>query len=188
LASETVEREIEMKRAGIIAALSAFFVVMLASAALAAVSPGTYLPTIDPANAPSGAHLQTGSIFCTVAADLSVTCSSYELSGVGHTNADVSLSANYTAIIDCFNPGTNPNNPIESHVGTYSPEDSDALTSSKNGRLRVPSESVSFANAPVGCPNANWTPVVREGSVQLLNFSYTLTFEGFTSPYIVISA
>src|SRR6266487_6100070 len=87
------------------------------AAASAAVAPGTYGPnpgSFNPANAPGSSHLTSGSPSCTVNADLSIDCSAYVLGGVGHTNADVLLTANYTAIVDCFNPGTNPNNPIES--------------------------------------------------------------------------
>ena len=161
------------------------------AAASAAVSPGTYTPTADSfnsANAPGSSHLTSGSPSCTVNADLSINCSAYVLGGVGHTNADVVLTANYTAIVDCFNPGTNPNNPIESHQTTFSPTDADTATSSRNGQLAVPAESVSFAGAPVGCPNPNWTPTIRPGSVTLLSFTYTLTFAGFSSPYITITA
>jgi hypothetical protein len=161
------------------------------AAASAAVSPGTYTPTADSfnsANAPGSSHLTSGSPSCTVNADLSINCSAYVLGGVGHTNADVALTADYTAIVDCFNPGNNPNNPIESHETTFSPTDADTVTSSRNGQLAVPTESVSFAGAPVGCPNPNWTPTIRPGSVTLLSFTYTLTFAGFSSPYITITA
>ena len=109
------------------------------------------------------------------------------LGGVGHTNANVALTANYTAIIDCYNHGVNPNNAVESHQTSFSPTSQTAVTSSKNGQLSVPTRSVSFSGAPIGCPNANWTPTIRPGSQTLLSFSYTLTFAGFTSPYITIS-
>jgi hypothetical protein len=152
------------------------------------VTPGTYYPTIDSSAAPQGTHLKSGSIYCTVDSNLTVTCPQYTLAGVGNTNADVLLTANYTATIDCYNPGTNPNNPIESHTTTYSPKDERTEAPTKNGNLTVHSKSVSFANAPVGCPNPNWTPVVRSGSVVLQSFSYTVTFAGFSSPYATISA
>src|SRR5262245_49812673 len=85
--------------------------------AFANVAPGTYTPTagsFNSANAPGSSHLASGSPSCTVNADLSIDCSAYVLGGVGHTNADVLLTANYTAIIDCFNHGVNPNNAVES--------------------------------------------------------------------------
>ena len=53
--------------------------------------------TINPANAPGGTHLQSGTIGCSVGQDgLTVTCNGFELAGVGNTNADVSLTASYS--------------------------------------------------------------------------------------------
>jgi hypothetical protein len=179
-----------MRRIGIIGGLPMLLVALFASAAFA-VTPGTYTPTADSfnsANAPGSSHLASGTVQCVVNADLSINCSPYVLGGVGHTNATVSLTADYTAIVDCFNPGTNPNNPIESHETTFSPTSTVTVASTRNGQLRVPARSVSFSGAPIGCPNPNWTPTIRPGSVQLLEFTYTLTFQDFTSPYITITA
>lgn len=156
---------------------------MTATTAIAAVSE----PIINPANAPSGTHLQTGTIGCTVdPTTLAVTCTTFELAGVGHTNATVSLVANYSAIVDCFNPGTNPNNPIESHTTSFTVSSTATITSTKNGRLTVPQQTVSPSSVTQVCPNPNWTPVIREGTLQV-SFTYTLTFEGFTGPYITIT-
>ena len=179
-----------IRRIGIVGGLPMLLIALFAAAAFA-VTPGTYTPTADSfnaANAPGSSHLSSGTVQCLVNNALAVNCSNYVLGGVGHTNADVTLSANYTAIVDCFNPGTNPNNPIESHQTTFSPSTTATLTSSRNGQLRVPAQSTSFSGAPVGCPNPNWTPTVRPGSVTLLDFTYTLTFAGFSSPYITITA
>jgi len=142
---------------------------------------------INDANAKSGTHLQAGTIDCTVGADLSVSCSGFELAGVGHTNADVVLVANYAATVDCYNPGVNPNNPIESHETTFSAEESFNVTSTKNGRMLVPATSVDPNAVAQGCPNPNWTPTIREGTLALTSFSYSLTFAGFTDPYILIT-
>lgn len=180
----------KMRRVGIVTALSMFLVALSASAAFAAVGPGTYSPTSDSfnsANAPGSSHLTSGTPQCVVNDARDVNCSAYVLGGVGHTNADVLLTASYSAIIDCFNGGTNKNNPVESHTTSFSPTSRATVASTKNGQLSVPTQSVSFSGAPVGCPNANWTPVIRPGSVTLNSFSYTLTFAGFTSPYITIS-
>jgi hypothetical protein len=166
-----------MKRAGIITTLAMLLMALSASVALAAT-------TIDPANAPSGTHLQSGTIGCTVNTDLSVSCSAFELAGVGNTNANVSLSASYSATIDCTNHGGNL---VESHTATFSDSDSAAVTSSKNGRMRVPAQSVSPFAAPQVCPNPNWTPSIRSGTLVLNSFTYTLTFAGFASPYITIT-
>jgi hypothetical protein len=160
-------------------------------AAASAVTPGTYTPTADSfnsANAPGSSHVSSGSPSCTVNANLAISCSAYVLGGVGHTNATIDLSADYTATIDCFNKGTNPNNPVESHTTTFSADSTATVASTRNGQLRVPSQSVSPFSAPQVCPNPNWTPQIRPGSLQLLDFTYTLTFAGFTSPYITITA
>jgi hypothetical protein len=143
--------------------------------------------TIDAENAKSGTHLQAGSIGCTVGADLSVSCSGFELAGVGHTNADVVLTANYTATVDCYNPGVNPNNPIESHETSFSAEESFNVESTKNGRMLVRATSVDPNAVAQGCPNPNWTPTIREGTLALTSFSYSLTFAGFTDPYILVT-
>lgn len=175
-----------------IATASLFWVVtsLMTGVASAAVSPGTYTdPNFeDNTNHPGSADLKSGTVQCVVNADLDVDCSRYVLSGVGHTNADVSLTAHYTATVDCYNPGNNPNNPIESHETTFSPTSTNTVISSRNGQLTVPAQSASFSGAPIGCPNENWKPTIREGSVVLVDFIYTLTFEGFGSPYITISA
>ena len=160
-------------------------------AAAWAVTPGTYTPTADSfssANAPGSSHLASGTVQCVVNASLDVSCSPYVLGGVGHTNATVDLAGNYTAIVDCFNPGTNPNNPIESHTTTFTAESTATVASTRNGQLRVPAQSVSAGQVGQVCPNPNWTPRIRPGTLQLLSFTYTLTFEGFTSPYITITA
>jgi hypothetical protein len=140
--------------------------------------------TINPAYAPSGTHLQSGTIGCTVNADLSVSCSGFELAGVGNTNAVASLTASYSGTIDCRNHGGNV---VESHTATFSDTDTVQLTSSRNGRLRVTERSVSAGGAPQVCPNPNWTPEIRRGTLVLNSYTYTLTFAGFSSPYITIT-
>jgi hypothetical protein len=156
-----------------------------------AVSPGLYTGTIFDENAPSGTHLQTGSIECRVLPNLSVRCSQsiFELAGVGHTNVDVLLTADYAAIVDCFNPGdpSNKNNPIESHETTFSAEKEATIASLKNGRLAVPPQQVDPEAVAQGCPNPNWEPTIRPGTLELLSFTYTVTFEGYENPYIVIT-
>jgi hypothetical protein len=166
-------------------------VITFAAPALAAVSPGVYTPTADSfnsANAPGSSHLTSGSPSCTVNADLSIDCSAYVLGGVGHTNATVALAASYSATIDCFNPGTNPQNPIESHTASFSANSTATVASTRNGQLSVPTRSVSPFSAPQVCPNPNWTPQIRSGTLVLNSFTYTLTFAGFSSPYITITA
>jgi|SRR5215211_6481714 len=170
-----------MRRVGIITALSMLLLAVSASVALAAIT-----TTINPANAPSGTHLQSGAIGCAVGSDgLSVSCSAFELAGVGNTNAVVSLTANYSAIIDCRNPGGNI---VESHETTFSATNEATLTPTRNGRLRVGARSVSpDLELAEPCPNPNWTPEFQPGTLTLDSFTYTLTFDGFTGAYITIT-
>jgi hypothetical protein len=163
-------------------------VITFAAPALAAVAPGTYTPTagsFNPANAPGSSHLTSGSPSCTVNADRSIDCSAYVLGGVGHTNATVDLAASYSATIDCTNHGGNL---VESHTSNFSADSTATVASTRNGQLRVSAQSVSPFSAPQVCPNPNWTPSIRGGTVTLNTFTYTLTFAGFSSPYITITA
>jgi hypothetical protein len=168
-----------MRRAGVIATLVTLLVALSASVALAAT-------VISPANAPSGTHLQAGTIGCGVGTDgLTVTCTAYELAGVGNTNADVLLSATYSGVVDCRNHGGNV---VESHETTFSDETGGTVRSSRNGRLRVGAQEVSpDLDLAEPCPNPNWTPEFHAGSPTLDSFTYTLTFAGFSSPYITIT-
>ena len=177
-----------MRRLGIITAFLSLVMVVTAAVAVAAVGPGTYTPTsgsFNPANAPGSSHLTSGTVQCVVDSSLNVNCSAYVLGGVGHTNAAVSLSASYSATIDCTNHGGNL---VESHTATFSDSNSATVRSSKNGQLSVPAESASAFGAPQVCPNPNWTPSIRAGTLVLNSFTYTLTFEGFASAYITITA
>jgi hypothetical protein len=156
--------------------------VMTASVALAAIT-----TTINPANAPSGTHLQTGAIGCTVASNnLDVSCTQFELAGVGHTNAVLTLSVTYTADVTCSNKGVNPQNAVEAQGSTFTDSTSTPLTSSKNGRLTVPAQSKSFpGTTSSACPNGNWTATFTNKTLK--SFTYTLTFDGFSDPYITIT-
>lgn len=180
-------RQIEMRQIALTVLLTVGMIAV-SSVALAVVAPGTYSPTDDSfnsANAPGSSHLTSGTPECKVNNDLSIDCSAYVLGGVGHTNATVDLLAAYKATIDCTNNGGNL---VESHTTTFSDESKATATSTKNGQLSVPARSVSPFSAPQVCPNPNWTPSIREGTLQLLSFKYTLTFAGFESPYITITA
>ena len=109
-------------------------VLALVIGAVAALATGA-LATTDPANAPSGTHLQSGAIGCAVQSDgLTVSCTAFELGGVGNTNASLSLSATYSGVVDCRNHGGNV---VESHETTFSATNEATLTPNRNGRLRV---------------------------------------------------
>jgi len=160
-------------------------VLALVIGAVGALATGA-LATIDPANAPSGTHLQSGAIGCAVQSDgLTVSCTAFELGGVGNTNASLSLSATYSGVVDCRNHGGNV---VESHETTFTASNTATLTPSRNGRLRVGARSVSpDLDLAEPCPNPGWTPEFHAGSPTLDSFTYTLTFAGFTNPYITIT-
>ena len=153
--------------------------------AAANVQPGTYTAKIHPANAPRGTHFASGSsATCTVNNDLSIDCSSYTLAGVGHTNATVRLVASYTAVVDCTNKGGKL---VLAQTKTATSSKTRTVTSSKNGKMIVPSVSVSPPTTTLNvCPNPNWTASIK--SLTLNSFRYTLRFAGFSGPYIVIRA
>jgi len=146
--------------------------------------------TINPSAAPTGTHLQRGAIGCSVNQSTQVvTCSTFELAGVGGSNATGSLVTNYTATVQCRNHGGQIVE-VKSQVKT-SPATTGSL-SPKNGRLSVPSLSTSVPTAAqfesqATCPNGNWTKELENGTVALSSFTYTLHFAGFTGNYITIT-
>jgi hypothetical protein len=171
-----------MKKAGIIAALSVLLVALSAAPALSAIT-----TTFNNAAAPNGTHVQTGTPTCTVTG-LNVSCSSYELAGVGNTNARADLSATYSGTVVCRNNGGNLSD--SQHQGSFTSTTSSGDLSPKNGRLTVPSESVTAPTpaqfiAQQSCPNPQWTPELQ-GAITLSSFTYTLHFVGFTGNYITI--
>jgi hypothetical protein len=173
-----------MRRLGIVTALLTLVMAVSATVALAQVSPGTYPGAVNGANAPGSSHLASGTIQCVVDASLNVNCSAYVLGGVGNTNATVSLTANYSATIDCTNKGGNL---VESHTAQFSDSSSATVPSTRNGQLSVPAQSASPFDAPQVCPNPNWTPSIRAGTLVLNSFTYSLTFAGFGAPAVLIS-
>ena len=181
-----------MKRHGFTVLLLTALVNFSTVGVLAGVAPGTYFPTADSwnsANAPGSSHLANGSgvPYCTVNADASIDCGAYTLGGVGHTNADIVLSAVYSADILCNNPagGKNRNNDIEPHTTTFGVSNAINVKSSKNGQLAVPARHVEPTTSGNPCPNPNWIPEFT--NLQVVSFSYTLTFAGFADPYITIA-
>jgi hypothetical protein len=163
---------------------------MALAAAVAFSSAASAGTVFNAAAAPEGTHLVQGTPTptCTVTG-LTVTCNSYELAGVGNTNATADLSATYTATVVCINNGGNPSD--SQHQGTFTASATSGQLSPKNGRLTVPSLSVTAPTqeeflAQQTCPNPNWTPTIP-GGITLSSFTYTVTFEGFTGAYITIT-
>jgi hypothetical protein len=165
------------------------FALLTLSAALAA--PAAWAATsTNPANAPRGAHVQSGTPGCQVSG-FTVTCSSYDVAGVGNTNATASLSTTYRGTVLCTNPGGNvapgqtQNPTLSTSTGRLAPE---------NGRLTVAvlaSPSQASIEAALlqntSCPNGKWTKSVQAGSIALVGYTYTLTFAGYSGPFIIIT-
>jgi len=151
---------------------------------------GVAATTINAANAPTGTHVQTGSPTCSIGSGNLVTCSSYQLAGVGNANASGSLDANYTATVQCRNHGGQI---VEVKSQAESAPTTTGSLSPKNGKLTVPSlnsgpvPSAGDFEAMATCPNGNWTKELESGTVTLASFTYTLTFAGFSGPYITIT-
>jgi hypothetical protein len=140
--------------------------------------------------APAGAHYSQGSSepTCSVSG-LTVSCTGTSIGGVGNTDADLVLSASYSATVQCRNRGGQIVD-VKTQFTTSSSSDSD--TRVRNGTLTVspisltgPSDA-SFTSRAT-CPNGNWTKVLVEGSPSLTAFSYTLTFEGYLEPAITVT-
>ena len=170
-----------MKRISILLVALAMLMFGITTSAQAATT-----PTINPTAAPTGTHLQTGTIGCS---GDPVICTAFELAGVGNANAKATLSTTYTATVQCRNHG-NQIVEVKSQVKT-----ADATTGPlvpKNGRLTVPELSSSPPDAgdfvkQATCPNGNWTKELLGGTITLSSFTYTLHFFGFTGNYITIT-
>jgi len=147
--------------------------------------------TVDFSNAPQGTHFVEGTPAptCTVST-LTVICPelSFELAGVGNTNATATLVATYEATVNCRNHGGHI---VEVHAQLTTVSSTTGTISPDNGRLTV---NAVTSTAPTGaefqalatCPNPNWTAEVIPESITLVSFVYTVTFVGFTEPAILI--
>jgi len=118
-----------------------------------------------------------------------VSCNGFTLAGVGNANVTANLSATYSATVVCLNNGGNPSD--SQHQGSFSKEATSGTLEPKNGNVTVPSLSTTAPSeqeflSQQTCPNPNWTPDVQ-GSITLSGFTYTVTFAGFTAPYIIIT-
>lgn len=167
-------------------ALAAIFSMLLMSLSLSTASAAT---TVDPSAAPRGTHVQTGTPSCAANEAGDVTCTDFELAGVGNTDATATLVASYSATVQCRNHGGKI---VEVHSQTTTSTSRTGELSPKNGRLYVPelSSSAPTETAFEGlatCPNRNWTPELLEGSITLDSFVYTLTFDGYSGAYITIT-
>jgi hypothetical protein len=169
-----------------------YLLLLLAVGAVAAFPAGAsaaITTTFNPAAAPSGTHVQTGTPTCTVSG-LLVSCSTYELAGVGNTNATATLRASYTATVNCRNHGGQI---VPVKATAQSVPTTTGQLEPKNGRLTVPAlnsgpvPTAAQFEALATCPNGNWTKEIVPGSRTLSSFTYTLHFTGFTGNYITIT-
>lgn len=171
-----------MKRFALVIATALLFVGFAPSAASAAT-------VFDPSAAPTGTHVQRGTPSCDIVNGV-VTCSSYELAGVGNANAQATLTARYTATVQCRNHGGQIVE-VKSQVTGATASTGDL--SPKNGRLTVPELSSSTVptnaqfEASATCPNGNWTKETLTGTITPTGFTYTLHFVGYTGNYITIT-
>lgn len=163
----------------------------LASVAFAAalVAPAAWADT-NFSNAPSGAHYANGSSEPVCTKDPStqdVRCTATVIGGVGHTNADVVLSATYSGTVQCRNNGGQI---VEVKTQTTQATSAPNLTPDRNGQLTVGPLNVTAPTdeeleAKAKCPNKNWTAELQ-GHPALVSYVYTLTFKGFDEPAISI--
>jgi hypothetical protein len=166
------------------------FILVSALLALFFTTTAQAATTINASAAPTGTHLQSGTISCNADSTGLVTCTAYELAGVGNANAQATLDATYTATVRCRNHGGQI---VDVKSQAESAPTSTGKLRSKNGRLDVPPlnsgpvPSASDFESQATCPNGNWTKELLGGTVTLGSFTYTLTFVGFTSAYITIT-
>jgi hypothetical protein len=144
--------------------------------------------TVDFASAPNGAHFANGASapVCTVSG-VTVSCTGTAIEGVGHTNALLLLAVNNDISGVCHNPGND--NVVTPFSKTLTTTTSATLKPSKNGRIIVDPESATGTSnedflKTFKCPNPNWRPEVTSNT---LTFDYTVTFDGFTTPFIHIT-
>lgn len=161
----------------------------LALAAALAAPMASATVVFNSSTAPNGAHLSRGSPqpSCTVnPSTLTVSCNAYQIGGVGNTDAELRLSAIYSATVTCTNNGGKL---VNVKTQTTTTNSGDALTELRNGTLYVSAISVSppttqaFLDA-ASCPNGNWTKKLANGSPALSSYSYSLTFEGYPGPAV----
>lgn len=164
----------------------------IAACALSALAFSPAWAAIDAANAPQGAHYRQGfgDPVCTVSG-LSVSCGGTQIAGIGNTDADVALSVSYSATVQCRNHGGKIVD-VKTQVTTTNIAP-DEVTEVRNGTLIVAPYSSGAATPSndtflglATCPNPNWDKLLL-GSPTVSSFRYTLTFDGFSDPAIVVT-
>ncbi|KAK7591906.1 hypothetical protein V3481_006543 [Fusarium oxysporum f. sp. vasinfectum] len=147
----------------------------------------TILPMLGFVSAacPSGAHVQTGTPGCTCNLDGSITCNEFTVCGVGKTGATLVFQDTWTATVQCKNKGGQI---VEVKSTDQDTSNNKNLTPDKHGcfivsggTLSKPTDSDFTSQAT--CPNGNWQKIVDENSITRTSFTYTLTFNGCSTPF-----
>ncbi|EXK25053.1 hypothetical protein FOMG_18258 [Fusarium oxysporum f. sp. melonis 26406] len=149
--------------------------------------------SINPACAPKSGLTLKGSPSCSCDSTTgTVTCSQFQICGVGNFDADVALSSQYSATVTCTNNGGQV---VEVKTHEVNQNVGEPATQIKNGCLLVPEQQTVAPTTPqllaaATCPNGNWTPKIKEGTTATLDgFTYTVTFDGLSGcPYITINS
>lgn len=139
--------------------------------------------------APSGAHVQSGTQECHCNTDGSITCSSFQVCGVGNTNANVDANSAYSATVQCRNKGGQIVDVKSQDINISKPVNN---IRAKNGCLTIP--EITTGPAPTAtqfenqatCPNKNWSKQLLGGTI-VDNYSYAVTFVGFSCSYVTFS-
>jgi hypothetical protein len=166
-----------------LAPITASILVMLG---LGAAQTFTFEP--DTSCAPTGTHLQTGATRCQCV-DGTVSCTGFQLCGVGSSEATVRLASAFTAVVQCTNPGGNT---VDVKTGSIDVGGATQTVRARRGCVSSPalttaprpSDSV-FENAAT-CPNENWSKDVVASSITN-TFDFSLTFSDFSCPYLTSS-
>lgn len=161
---------------------------LLAVAAVLAL-PAAWATTYS-AYGPSGAHYANGSAEPVCSVDSStqmVSCTGTTIGGVGHTNANATLSVSYSGTVQCKNHGGQI---VDVKTQTTTSSSTGTLYPDRNGQLVVPPLNAAAPSAKdltdkATCPNGNWTKILLLGPTYS-SFVYTLIFGGFSQPYISI--
>jgi len=159
--------------------------VACAMAGAAFAMPAAWAETIY-ANGPSGAHYAQGKAEPMCTGTTSISCTDSVIGGIGNTNATLRLAVTFSATVTCTNRG-GTTVAVKTQVPTTNSQT--LRPSAKNGQIVVPAVESAPPNtadfeANTTCPNPNWRKTLVDGSVGTDGFLYTLTFAGFTGPFI----
>jgi hypothetical protein len=154
---------------------------------------GAAEPIIVATCAPNGATFKprngpTSDCQCSSASG--ATCSGFSICGIGNTNATVTVTSKFSATVQCENGGHQIVEVKSQDIPvTGEPE---PLVAGKNGCLAVTSQSPAPPTpaqfeAAATCPNRNWTPIFKTGTIVVDSSTLTLRFDGFGCDFLTFS-